>query len=69
MVFNKYGAIYMIISLGLKKSKTKLFKIKGIVPKKNRFCPPFFFLLRTMTDIEYSFVRLHKVSWQLWCKL
>ena len=68
MFFNKYGAFYMIIFLGPKKSRTKLFKIKAIVAKKKDF-GPFFLLLPSMTDIEHSFVKLHKVSWQIWCKL
>ena len=54
--------------VGPKKSGTKFFKNKAIVPKKKKF-GPFFLLLPTLIDIEYSFVRLHKVSWQLWCKL
>ena len=40
-VFDRYCASYMIVSLGPKKSRTKFFKIKSIVPKKRLL--PFFF--------------------------
>ena len=41
MFFNKYGAIYMIVFLGPKKSRPKYFKIKTIVPRK-KFLATFF---------------------------
>ena len=65
--FDKYGARDLIFSLGSKKSRTKISKIEATVPKK--IFGPFFLLLPTMIDIEYSFFRLHKVAWQKWCKL
>ena len=54
-----------------KKSRTKnitFSKLKLSSRRKKGF-GPFFLLLPTMTDIEYSFVMLHHVSWQIWCML
>ena len=66
--FKKIGAIYMIIFSRPKRSRTKYFKFRAIVPKKKDF-GPFFLLFPTMTDVEYSFVRLHKVFRLCWCKI
>ena len=41
MFIRKYGALYVIIFLEPKKSRTKFFKIKSIVPKK-KFLAHFF---------------------------
>ena len=71
MFFNKCGAFYMIICLRAKKSRTKnlnFSKLK-LSSRRKKDLGPFSLLSPTTTDIGYSFVRLHKVSWRLWCKL
>ena len=47
--FERYCASYMIISLGPKKSRTKFFKIKAIVPKK-KVLAHFCFILPFMSN-------------------
>ena len=45
--------LYDQFFVGPKNSRTKLFKVKAIVPKKTKRFWPIFLLLPTMTDIEY----------------
>ena len=57
--------------LRTKKSRTKKLIFSKLKPssRRKKDFGPFFLLLPTITDIGYSFVRLHKVSSHLWCKL
>ena len=66
--FDKYCTSYIIILLGPKKLRTKFFQNKGHRSEEKRFWPILLKLL-TIADIEYLFVRLHKVFWLLCCKL
>ena len=49
-------------------NKLNFSKLKLSSRRKKDF-GPFSLILPTMPDIGYSFVRLHNVSWQYWCKL
>ena len=58
----------MIIPLGPKKWRTKFFKIKAIVPKKN-ILANFFSVYLLWQTWSNRLLETHEVFWHFWCKI
>ena len=58
----------MIIPLGPKKWRTKFFKIKAIVPKKN-ILANFFSVYPLWQTWSNRLLETHEVFWHFWCKI